>query len=270
MHLGIGSYTYPWAIGVPTHPPKCPLTATDLLDRAAEFGVHLVQVADNLPLHELSDSDFDRFEDRMIRLGIRVEVGTRGIAPDHLRTYLHLAQRLHSPILRTVSHTGAHHPPKDEIVDTLKALMPEFERAGVVLAIENHDRFTASTFVRMLERIGSDHIGICLDTVNSFGALEGPDVVVDVLGPWVVNLHIKDFRISRATHMMGFTIKGCPAGQGRLEARRLLERLGTLGRDPNAIIELWTPPEETVAETIAKENAWAVESIAYLRRYIPG
>jgi sugar phosphate isomerase/epimerase len=246
------------------------MTATDLLDRAAELGVHLVQVADNLPLHELSDSGLDRFEDRMARLGIRVEVGMRGIAPDHLRTYLHLAQRLGSPILRAVIDTAAHRPPEDEIVDTLRALMPEFERDGVVLAIENHDRFTARTLVHILERIGSDHIGICLDTVNSFGALEGPDVVVDVLGPWVVNLHIKDFRISRATHMMGFTIEGCPAGQGRLKVRRLLERLGALGRDPNAIIELWTPPEETLAETIAKENAWAVESIAYLRQHIPG
>ncbi|MGQ9553784.1 MAG: hypothetical protein ACUVWR_06710 [Anaerolineae bacterium] len=36
----------------------------------------------------------------------------------------------------------------------------------------------------------------------------------------------------------------------------------------NAIVELWTPPEETVAATIAKQEAWAVESIAYLRRFI--
>jgi sugar phosphate isomerase/epimerase len=245
------------------------MTAMDLLDRAAELGVRLVQIADNLPLHELSSDDLGRFGDRASGLGIRVEVGTRGIAPDHLLTYLRLAQRLGSPILRVVSDSADHRPPEDEIVATFRTLMSEFERAGVVLAIENHDRFTARAFVRMLERIGSDHVGICLDTVNSFGALEGPEVVVDVLGPWVVNLHIKDFQILRAGHLMGFTIEGCPAGQGRLEVPWLLEKLGDLGRDPNAILELWTPPEETLAETVAKENAWAVESIAYLRQHIP-
>ena len=263
MRLGIGSYTYGWAVGAP-----CPMTAMDLLNRAAALGVGLVQVADNLPLHALSDGDLDRFADRASGMGIRVEVGTRGIAPDHLRTYLHLAQRLGSPILRVVIDSADHRPPVDEIVGTLQALMPAFERGGVVLAIENHDRFPAGVFARMLERIGSDYAGICLDTVNSFGALEGPEVVVDVLGPWAVNLHIKDFGIQRASHGMGFTVEGRPAGQGRLNVPWLLERLD-VGRDLNAILELWTPPEETLAATMAKEQAWAVESIAYLRQYIP-
>jgi hypothetical protein len=47
----------------------------------------------------------------------------------------------------------------------------------------------------------------------------------------------------------------------------LLEELGN--RDPNAILELWTPPEETLSATIAKEDAWAVASIEYLRKLIP-
>ena len=122
-------------------------------------------------------------------------------------------------------------------VTTIEGLLPEFERAGVVLAIENHDRFKARTLAGMLERLGSEHVGICLDTVNSFGALEGPEVVVDVLGPWTVNLHVKDFAIFRAGHLMGFTVEGRPAGQGRLDVPWLLQKLHELGRDPNAIID---------------------------------
>ena len=49
----------------------------------------------------------------------------------------------------------------------------------------------------------------------------------------------------------------------------LLEEMHSMGLDPNAILELWTPPEETLAATIAKEDAWAVESVDYLRRLIP-
>jgi sugar phosphate isomerase/epimerase len=151
----------------------------------------------------------------------------------------------------------------------IQAIIPEFERAGVCLAIENHDRFKAKTLAGIVERVGSQYVGICLDTVNSFGALEGPEVVLEALGPMVVNLHVKDFAIFRASHLMGFTVEGRPAGQGRLNVPWLLEVLSGLGLDPNAILELWTPPEETLSATIEKEDAWAVASVEYLRSLIP-
>jgi len=246
------------------------MTATDLVDRAAALGVRVVQIADNLPLDRLSASELSAVGQRAAELGIRVEVGTRGIAQDHLRTYLRLAQRLQSPILRLVVDTADHHPSEDEMVETVRSLMPEFEQAGVCLAIENHDRFEVKVLAGILQRVGSTHAGVCLDTANSFGALEGPEVVVAVLGPCTVNLHVKDFAVRRAEHNLGFVIEGRPAGQGQLDIPRLLGSLRNLGRDPNAILELWTPPEETLAETIAKENAWVTASVEYLRRLIPG
>lgn len=268
MRLGIGSYTYTWAIGVPGHPPEHPLTVLDLLDKAAELGVHLVQIADNLPLDRLSPVGLSELEHHASNLNIAIEVGTRGIGYDHLLTYLRLAERLGSSILRVVIDTPDHHPAENEIVDTLREIMAEFERAGVCLAIENHDRFKAKTLANIVERINSQYAGICLDTVNSFGALEGPEAVLEALGPWVVNLHIKDFTIFRASHMMGFTVEGRPAGQGCLDIPWLLGQLRCLDLDPNAILELWTPPEETLADTIAKEHAWAIASVKYLRELI--
>ncbi len=54
MRLGISSWTYPWAIGVSGFPqPVRPIRLADLLERAAVLKVGVVQVADNLPLHEL-------------------------------------------------------------------------------------------------------------------------------------------------------------------------------------------------------------------------
>jgi 3-oxoisoapionate decarboxylase len=85
----------------------------------------------------------------------------------------------------------------------------------------------------------------------------------------VVNLHVKDFTIYRTSHMMGFTIAGRPAGQGMLDVPWLLGELRRHGKDPNAILELWIPPEQELADTISKELRWAQESIAYLREFIP-
>ena len=269
MWLGISSYTYTWAVGVPRHPSPGPMTAMNLLNKAARLGVRVVQIADNLPLDRLSASELSALAQRAAEREISIEVGTRGIAHDQLRTYLQLAECLRSPILRVVVDTADHHPSEDEVVETVRTVIPEFERAGVCLAMENHDRFPVKALMRILERVGSTYIGVCLDTANSFGALEGPQIVVDMLGPWTVNLHVKDFVVRRASHRMGFAIEGRPAGQGQLDIPWLLQELRDLGRDPNAILELWTAPEQTLAETIAKEEAWAAASIEYLRQFIP-
>ena len=171
--------------------------------------------------------------------------------------------------MRVVVDAAASRPGLDEIVSTLRPLLPEFADAGVCLAIENHDRFAARDLVAVLQALDSPWAGICLDTVNSFGALEGPEAVVAALGPWTVNVHIKDFDIRRVPSSMGFVVQGQPAGQGRLDVPWLLAELGRHGRDVNAILEQWPPRLDSMAATVAQEAAWAAEGVAYLRRLMP-
>jgi len=272
MRLGIGSYTFTWAIGVPGHPPGRPMTARDLLDKARQLDVRVVQFADNLPLDRLSPSELEDIDRHAQEHGISVEVGTRGIGPAHLSRNVEIASRLRSAILRVIVDSGEHRPGEGEIVETVAGMVPQLRSAGICLAIENHDRFQARSLARIVERIGSMHVGICLDTVNSFGALEGPEVVIANLGPLTVNLHYKDFRIRRLSHNMGFVVEGAPAGQGMLNGPWLLERLNELAGKAegrfNTIIELWPVPEGSVADTTAKEMAWLRQSVRYLRTLI--
>lgn len=269
MRLGIGSYTYAWAVGIPGYsPPPRPMTAAQLLGRADELGVQVVQIADNLPLDALADQERDALVREASRRGIALEVGTRGIHPDHLRRYLAIAVQLKSPILRTVIDTADHEPDPDEVVELLRSVLPDFARVGVCLAIENHDRFKAATLADILERVGGP-VGICLDTANSIGCLESLDSLLAHLGQWIVNLHVKDYRIFRPPHQKGFVVEGCPAGQGQLNVAALLAAVQETGRNMNAIVELWPPPEPTILASIAKEATWARESVHYLRQFIP-
>ena len=59
MLIGISSYTYTWAVGVPGSLPEKQLSAYDLADKAAELGLKLVQIADNLPLEKLSENELN-------------------------------------------------------------------------------------------------------------------------------------------------------------------------------------------------------------------
>lgn len=268
MKLGISSWTYTWSIGVAGFPPARPFNVMDLLDRAAMLDVGVLQVADNLPLDGLAPEQLAAFAARAEELGIEIEAGTRGIQHEHLRRYLALARRLKSKILRVVIDTPNHHPAPREVVELLAPLRAEFEDAGVTLAIENHDRFTSPTLVSIIEKLQPGWVGVCLDTANSFAALEGTPQTVEILGPYTVNLHLKDFTIFRNNAMMGFIIEGRPVGQGRLDVPWLLSRLRAFGRDPNAVLEMWTPPEPALEDTIAKEQRWAELSIAFLQEAI--
>jgi 3-oxoisoapionate decarboxylase len=153
-----------------------------------------------------------------------------------------------------------------EIVSTLRSVLPQFEQAGVQIAIENHDRFTVAALIDILKSLDSPMLGICLDTANSYGAQEGIRAVVEQLAPWTINLHVKDYSFRRQWHNMGYVIDGKPAGQGMLDIPWLLDHVRTTGKgSPNAIIELWPDPERLIEDTIHKEAEWAAQSVRYMR-----
>ena len=263
MLVGLSSYTFPWAVGVPGWPPATPLRPVELLRTAADLGVGVVQFADNLPLDELDEQQLAAVEAVAGEHGLQLEVGTRGIG-EHLVRYADLAVRLGSPFVRVVLDRGADEPSVAEAVARLSRYEPAFRSRGRQLAIENHDRFSSEQLLHIVDALG-DWVGICLDTVNSLGALEPPETVLAALGPRAINVHLKDFTIQRHRHALGFEVVGTPLGQGRLDLPRLLAALEGWGRVQTAILELWTPLGESLDLTIAQERAWAVASLDHLR-----
>jgi sugar phosphate isomerase/epimerase len=238
------------------------------LAKAVPLGVKVVQFCDNLPLTRLTARELDEFAAFAGQNQLAIEIGTRGIGADNLLAHLELARRFLAPFVRVVVDAKGDEPTPAETITRLRPLVARCREAGVKLALENHDRFSCQTLAQIVEALGREQTGICLDTVNSFGALEGPEVVVNILAPYTLNLHVKDFTIQRLSSQMGFTVAGCAAGQGRLNVPWLLDKLRAAGRDVNAIIELWTPLGASLEETIQREERWAAESVRYLRQFI--
>lgn len=265
MRLGISSYAFTWAIGVPGYPAEKPMGVIGLLEKAAMLEVACVQIADNAPLHRLAPADLAELKKTADSLKIAIEVGTRGLQPENIAAYLDIAERFHSPILRAVIDAAGFEPALPEIVRILQKIAPELERRNLKLAIENHDRFQARQFLQMLEAAPSSSIGICLDSVNSMGAGEGVHAVTELLAPHAINFHVKEFAIRRVDHKMGFLIEGRPAGQGMLPLEWMLSQFRP--HCESAILEQWVPPEPTLEATVAKEEEWARLSVQYLRRF---
>lgn len=264
MKLGIGTYTYMWSIGVEGAPPARPMSAFDLLDKAREFGVKVVQYGPNM---KLDPRHVDLLAASALEAGIEIELGTMGLDPAHIEAQVALCKRMNATLLRSVDLYQGPAPAVEVLEGQLRAVLPLLESSGVRLAIENA-RIPAATMARALDAIGSPLIGITLDTVNSLAIPEGTEHVAATLARHTFCLHVKDFTVKRVWHMMGFVVEGTAAGQGQLDVPWLLSVLREAGVDPNAILEHWVPKQETIEATVALEQSWAVESISYLRRLI--
>ena len=283
MKLGINTYTYMWSIGFEGARPERPLTALGLLEKAHELGVRVVQIGPNLPLDRLPEAELDRLDRQAREWGIELELGTRGLETDHLAGQVGLCRRFGSTLLRTVPEIGGQTPETQDIPGYLREILPLLEQAGPVLspstplgvnyvegvrlAMEN-GKIPAEELRGVLEEVNSPLVGIVLDSVNSLAVPEGWKHVTQVLAPYTMCLHFKDFVVKRVWHMMGFVCEGRPAGQGQLDTPWLLETLKASHYDFNVILELWPPEQKTLPETIALEQAWAEESISYLRQYV--
>ena len=264
MLLGISSFSYGWSVGVPLQMPERPFSAVDLVKRTHDFGVSCLQIGDNLPLHTLVDSQRRELKSLLTTYDIRLEIGARGLTEKHLREYIEVAVYFNSPLLRFVTDIEDYEPTTSSIIAILRGALSDLRDSGITLGIENHDRFKVAELSAVMNTVGDPTVGICLDTVNSLGAGEDLERVIGELAPFTVNLHIKDFTITREPHKMGFFVSGAPAGQGMLDIPQLLHRLSTYGRCESAILEQWVPPDNTLNGTINREEQWASESIQYL------
>lgn len=268
MEAGFSSYAIGWAVAA-REPGGRAIDAFDVIDLARELGYRRLQLADNVPLHSLTEAQRAALLQHTRAAGIAVEVGTRGLTRENLAAYLPIATQFASPFLRIVIDSAGYEPGADQVIALLKEHAPALERAGVILAIENHDRFKSAELARMLETVGSRWVGICLDTANSFGAGEDIHTVVNHLGPHTVNVHLKDIRIVRVPYLQGFVIEGVPLGTGQIPIEWVLSEAARHGRCLTATLEHWVPPEPDMADTVRKEREWCTRSTVTMRRLFP-
>jgi len=78
MKLGISSYTYAWAVGFEGAIPEKPVSALQLLEKARELGVGLVQFGPNLPLDKLPEKERREVVKRADAWKIDLELATCG------------------------------------------------------------------------------------------------------------------------------------------------------------------------------------------------
>ena len=267
--IGLSTYAYFWRMSEQV--PE-PMSLDDVLRDTAAQGLRLVQICDHPPLVTYTDDQLARLRSLADELGLTIELGTRGTSPAVLRRWLELAVALRAPLVRSMWTAGDDRPDAIETDRRLREVVPEYEAAGVTLALETYEQVGTVELVAVVRSIGSDRLGIVLDPANVVARLEHPDDVTARCAPFVANWHVKDFAFSRKDGWVGFALTSTPLGEGMLDLDGIAGTLATadnphVRRDGvNRVVEHWLPWQGDPETTTRLEAEWTTTTIDHLRR----
>lgn len=265
--IGISSFAYCFACGSrPFTKPEHLMTPHELIDKAVALEAEVVQFGDNMPLEVYSDEELEQIRIHAEKCGIELEAGMRKATAERLSEYIRITHKIGGHVLRVITDGAGFAPDMHDICGILSSMIPQLEESGVVLGIENHDRFSAREYAQMVETVNHPQVRLTIDTVNSLSHEEYIDEVLKYMAPYCVCLHMKDYVIRRYNGGGGLKITGARPGTGRLDIRRCCEECRERSdSDFNIILESWMEPCETLEETLRVEDEWAMAGVAYLK-----
>ncbi|QKJ20633.1 sugar phosphate isomerase/epimerase family protein [Microbacterium hominis] len=260
--IGLGTYAYFWQ-----HSDRVPepLSLIGAFEDTAAQGVALFQICDYAPLEGMDAAALADAATAARDLGLTIELGTKGLEPERLARFLALAEVFDATLVRSMLLSPTSRPTLDEAEVWLRAAMPAFEDAGVTLALETYEQVATCDLVALIERVGSDRLGVCLDPANVVARLESPRACVEVAASLVKNIHVKDFAFARQDGWVGFTYGGAPMGSGLHDYPHLLETVTPRDRGVNEIVEHWLSWQGDAETTIRTEREWTRTTLEYLR-----
>ena len=264
---GISSFAYCFACGSrPFTKPEHIMTPHDLIDKATALGAAAVQFGDNMPLDVYSDEELEQIRIHAEKCGIELEAGMRRATAERLSDYIRITHKIGGRVLRVITDGAGFAPDLQDLCGILSSTIPQLEESGVVLGIENHDRFSAREYAQMIVAVGHPQVRVTVDTVNSLSHEEHIDEVLKYMAPYCVCLHLKDYEIKRYNGGGGLKITGACPGAGRLDILRCYEECRKRSDSSfNIILESWMEPCETLEETLRVEDEWAKAGVAYLK-----
>jgi sugar phosphate isomerase/epimerase len=265
-------------------------TLEGMLDAVAGYGIHHMQFnlgrAGLPPLLEQTDTRlwdrirtaFDARNMKIAALGgqynmIHPDLQVRLEGLQRLRILASACDRLGTSVITLCTGTRdptsmwRRHPDNDtpeawaDLLAAMRQAVQIAEEFGVTLAFEpevSNVVDSAQKARRLLDEIGSPHLGVTMDGANIFHAGELPrmremlDEAFALLGPYVAIAHAKDLdRDGEAGHL--------PAGKGRLDYEHYLSLLNKLEFDVPVILHGLTESELPASLAFIREKRQAIE-----------
>jgi sugar phosphate isomerase/epimerase len=275
LRLGIDSYSYHRLLGEPRPgeaPPPRPFEhgSLEVIAHAAALDVDGVSLEtcflpprDELELRELLDAAGPL--ELVLAWGHRhgLEFGASPGALADLLDWLELAPALGCGLVRCVAASPGFRgraPVAEQIERTVAPLAAAAARArelGLRLAVENHGDLRADELLELVERVGDEALGVCLDTANALRVGDDPLEAVEALTSRTLMVHLKDVEpIGPGIDPVAGPCS-VPYGEGAIPVASVLATLESSGFGGLVCVELGQlGPDADELELVARSVAW--------------
>jgi len=243
MRIGLAVYGTTFGMGIHPASGRATISPEQLLDMAISAGLEGVE----LPASWLHGEDVGTVAHYAQERGLFITLETAGYDPGKLAWAIDLSVRLGAGTMRTIvggAKLGGDRRPLagrwqsflQEVQVGLREAAVIAERAGVNLAVENHQDLASEELLWLCESIGSQRFGITLDTGNTLATAEEPLDFARRVARYIKNIHLKDYWIYPSDE--GYRLVRCPLGQGVVNFPALFETLAEVCPDVTMSIEL--------------------------------
>jgi len=248
VRLGIDSYSLRWQ----------GWDAFQLMEYSARLGLDNVHFSERRNFASLEPDYLLSLKHRADELGLAVEVGMgsfdrlsttfqpqHGSGEEQLTQMLRAAKIVGSPVVRCFLGTQNDRQGKvsieqhlAECARTLKAVAPLARDLGIKVAVENHGGvdLLARELKELIEEVGTDTVGACLDTGNPAYGGEDPVLTTEVLAPYVVSSHVRDTKVWAVAD--GALAQWAPLGMGNVDLARIVAILREKAPNPPVDLEI--------------------------------
>ena len=206
----------------------------------------------------------------IVSVGSSVVLTKEGPGPE-LHRMLELTNEWESPFMRVYGG-----PLADELqtrgkqmeaaAKVLQEAIPLAERLGVVILVETHDSFSASSVVaELLAMVPSKWVGAIWDIHHPHRMGETPAQVYENIGHRTLHVHIKD-AVRSAAHKGGWKL--VPLGEGEVPVREAIRSLVAGGYKGYLSVEwekFWHPDIEAAEIALPHELKVLQDWVAALR-----
>ncbi|HEY2433398.1 MAG TPA: TIM barrel protein [Vicinamibacterales bacterium] len=104
----------------------------------------------------------------------------------------------------------------ENMINAVRAMRPRILDAGVKLAVENHGGdLQAREMKAMIEAVGPDVMGVCLDSGNPVWMLEDPHLTLETLIPYALTCHVRDSAVWKTPD--GIAVRWVNMGEGNVD-----------------------------------------------------
>jgi sugar phosphate isomerase/epimerase len=211
-------------------------TPFEQLDFAARWGAQVAHYSEIRLLGGLDPDHLRRVRAHADGLGIELELGMLSICPSagifdasqgsaegQVAAMLPAAKILGSPFVRCVVGRmedrrlpGGIDRRIEDTIQVIKSVRARVVDQGLKLAIENHaGDLQARELKRLVEEVGSDVAGVCIDAGNPVWAIEDPHLTLETLAPYVLTSHVRDSRVWRVPE--GTAVSWTRMGEGNID-----------------------------------------------------